>query len=168
MKKQDLSLQERQNPMWTEDLVIHFKKYGWKEYGYECCNKYYNTEKDFLRYLDKQNRNILMNLPQRFDICGRYFEINYLGSTAGFVLLVSAYDPVYGEVLELELGVFDRYSKNKIASNTLDIIVEKISNNRLDAIIRNNNSNKDKVGKLLKRKGFQLDNEDDELWVYHS
>ena len=168
MKKQYASLQERQNPVWTEDLLLHLKKYGWKEYGYECCNEYYNTEKDFLSCLEKQTRKLEMGLPQQFHTNGRYFDINYLGSTAGFVLLVPTYDPIYGEVLELEVGVFDRYSKNKIASNALDIIIEQYSNNRLDAIIRSNNSNKDRIEGLLKQKGFQLDNEDDTLWFYHS
>ena len=101
-------------------------------------------------------------------IVGRYFQIVYLNIVVGFILVVPVEDPEYGEMLELEIGVFDKYTNEKFASQALDIIIAELSNNNINAIISPNNPNKDRVRSLLKKKGFVLCNADDELWLYTS
>lgn len=97
---------------------------------------------------------------------GKYYGINYTDDVVGFIVLVPVEDPEYGKVLELETGIFDKYSNSKIASMALDMIIKQFSNNRIDAIISGSNKNKERVRSLLKQKGFRKVFEgDDELWL---
>ena len=48
MNKQDIKLKEIPEPLWTDELLLHFIKYGWNEYGFVKINSY----KDQAEYIN--------------------------------------------------------------------------------------------------------------------
>lgn len=168
MNKQDIKLKEIPEPLWTDELLLHFIKYGWNEYGFVKINSY-KDQAEYINSLKEVMNDSQNDTPKSFPVSGKYYEINNINDTVGFIVLVQVEDPEYGEALELEMGIFDKYSNNKIATIALDMIIKRFSGNQIDAIISENNQNKGRVRKLLKQGGFKKiskeDNKQSELWL---
>jgi hypothetical protein len=71
MNKQDIKLKEIPEPLWTEELLLHFIKYGWNEYGFEKDGSY-KDQADYINSLKEVMKDLQNGTQKSFLTNGVY------------------------------------------------------------------------------------------------